>query len=91
VNKVKDYVQRRKLSGCFTAYDRNSDITGDSQDSPVGIATGYVLDGRGIGVRVPVGSSFSPLHVVQTSPGTRPASYPLGAGAVSPGGKAAGE
>jgi hypothetical protein len=27
-----------------------------SRDSPVGIATGYGLDDRGVGVRVPVGS-----------------------------------
>jgi hypothetical protein len=37
-----------------------------SRDSSVGIATGYKLDGRGIGVRVPVGSrifsSHSPGH-----------------------------
>jgi hypothetical protein len=34
-----------------------------SQDSAVGIATGYGLDERGVGVRVPVGSRiFSSLH-----------------------------
>jgi hypothetical protein len=35
-----------------------------SQDSIVGIATGYALDDRGVGVRVPVGSRifFSPQH-----------------------------
>jgi hypothetical protein len=30
-----------------------------SRDSTVGIATGYGLDGRGIGIRVPVGSRIS--------------------------------
>jgi hypothetical protein len=29
-----------------------------SRDSVVGIATGYGLDDRGVGVRVPVGSRF---------------------------------
>jgi hypothetical protein len=29
-----------------------------SRDSPVGIATGYGLDGLGVGVRVPVGERF---------------------------------
>jgi hypothetical protein len=35
-----------------------------SRDSVVGISTGYVLDDRGVGVRVPVGSRIvsSPLH-----------------------------
>jgi hypothetical protein len=31
------------------------------QDSAVGIAAGYGLNGRGIGVRVPVGSRFVPF------------------------------
>jgi hypothetical protein len=36
----------------------------DSRDSSVGIATGYGLDDRGVGVRVPVGSTIfsSPQH-----------------------------
>jgi hypothetical protein len=35
-----------------------------SRDSSVGIATGYGLDDRGVGVRVPVGSSiFSSPHL----------------------------
>jgi hypothetical protein len=56
-----------------------------SRDSAVGIATGYGLDGRGVGVRVPVGARFSPLHVVQTGPGASPASYPMGSGSSFPG------
>jgi hypothetical protein len=32
-----------------------------SQDSVVGIATGYGLDDRGVGVRVPVGSRINTL------------------------------
>jgi hypothetical protein len=51
-----------------------------SRDSVVGVATGYWLDDRGVGIRVPLGQEFSLLHVVQTGSGTHPASYPLGTG-----------
>jgi hypothetical protein len=33
-------------------------IVRESQDSAVGIATGYGLDGRSVGVRVPVGARY---------------------------------
>jgi hypothetical protein len=56
-----------------------------SQDSVVGIATGYGLDDRGIGVRVVVGQEFSLLYVVQTGSGIHPTSYPMVPGALSPG------
>jgi hypothetical protein len=56
-----------------------------SRDSSVGIATGYELDGRWVGVRVPVGVRFSPLHVAQTGSGAHSASYPAGAGSYFPG------
>jgi hypothetical protein len=46
-----------------------------SRDSAVGIATGYGLDGRGVGVRLPVGPRFSLLRVVQTGSGAHPASW----------------
>jgi hypothetical protein len=39
--------------------------------SAVGMATGYGLDGRVVGVRVPP-------HVVQTGSGAHSASYPMG-------------
>jgi hypothetical protein len=39
--------------------------------------TGYGVDGRGVGVRVPVGKYFFSLHVVQTGSGSNPASYPM--------------
>jgi hypothetical protein len=57
-------------------YTSNGNIR--SRDGVVGIATGYGLDDRGVGVRVPVESRifFSPR---------RPASYPMGTGALSPG------
>jgi hypothetical protein len=35
----------------------------------VSIATGYRLDDRGVGVRIPMGQAFSLLHVVQTGSG----------------------
>jgi hypothetical protein len=58
---------------------------GNVIDSVVGIATGYGLDDRGVGVRVPVGSQFSLLHVVQTGSGAHLSSYTIGNGAHSPG------
>jgi hypothetical protein len=58
-----------------------------SEGSSVGIATGYGLDGRGVGVRVPVGSR---IFVVQTGSGAQPASYPIGTGCSFSRGKAAG-
>jgi hypothetical protein len=61
-----------------------------NRDSAVGIATGYGLDGRGVGVRVPVGAWFFPLHVIQTVLGAHPASYPTGTGGSFPWGKAVG-
>jgi hypothetical protein len=61
-----------------------------SQDNVVGIATAYGQDDRGVGVRVPVGSEFSLLHIVQTSSGAHPDSYPKGVGGSFHGGKAAG-
>jgi hypothetical protein len=57
----------------------------ESLYSSVGIATGYGLDDRGVGVLVPIGQQFSLLHVVQTGSGAHPASYPMGTGNSSPG------
>jgi hypothetical protein len=56
-----------------------------SQDSAVGITTGYRLDGQGAGVRVPVGQDFSLLYVVQSGSEAHPASYPMVIGPLSPG------
>jgi hypothetical protein len=56
----------------------------------VGIAAGYGLNDRGVGVRVPMGEKFSLLHVVQTATGVHPTSYTIGTGGSFPGGKAAG-
>jgi hypothetical protein len=61
-----------------------------SQVSAVGIATGYGLDDRGVGVRFPVGLEFSLLHIVQTGCGAHPASCPTGTVDSFRGGKAAG-
>jgi hypothetical protein len=61
-------------------------FTAVSRDTAVGIATGYWLDDRGIGFRVPVGSR------IFTSPcrpnrlwGPPPTSYPMGTGGSFPG------
>jgi hypothetical protein len=42
--------------------------------STVGIAAGYGLNRRGVGFRVPLGETFSPVHVVHTGSGAHPAS-----------------
>jgi hypothetical protein len=47
---------------------------------------GFWLDGRGVGVRVPVGAKFSLLHAVQTGSGVHLISYPMGTGGPFPGG-----
>jgi hypothetical protein len=60
------------------------------RDSVVGIATGYGLDDRGFGVRVPVAQEFFPLKVVQTGSGVHPASYAMGTGGSFSEGKADG-
>jgi hypothetical protein len=62
-----------------------------SSDSSVGIATGYELDDRMIGVRFRAGAgNFSLRHHVQTDSGVHAAPYPMGTGGSFPGGKAAG-
>jgi hypothetical protein len=43
-----------------------------SRDGAVGISTGYGMDDRGVGVRVPVGTRVLLLHVVQTGSGANP-------------------
>jgi hypothetical protein len=58
---------------------------------PVGIATGYGMDVRMIGVRLPAGAGNYPLHHrIQTGSGAHPASFPIGSGSSFPGGKTAG-
>jgi hypothetical protein len=54
------------------------------RDSAVGIVTGYEVDGRGVGVWVPV------VHVVQTGSAAHPASYPMDIRGFFPRSKAAG-
>jgi hypothetical protein len=55
-----------------------------SRDSSVGIATGYGLDDRGVGVRVPVGSG---IFSTSSRPALGPTQPPIQwvAGALSPG------
>jgi hypothetical protein len=48
-----------------------------SQDSSVGKATSYGLDGLGTGVRFPAGARDFFLHIVQTDAGAYPAVYPM--------------
>jgi hypothetical protein len=62
-----------------------------SRDISVGIASGYGLDDRMIGVRFPAEvGNFSLHHRVQTGSGTHPASYPMGTRGSFLGNKAAG-
>jgi hypothetical protein len=62
-----------------------------SRDSVVGIATGYGLDDRGVGVRVPVGvKDFLFSTSSRPALGPHPASYPMVTGGTFPGGKEAG-
>jgi hypothetical protein len=62
-----------------------------TQNSIVGIATGYGLENQGVRVfESQWGQEFSLLHVVQTGSGVHPTSYPMGTGGSFPGDKAAG-
>jgi hypothetical protein len=57
-----------------------------SRSRPVGIATGYGLDDRGVLVRIPVGSTISILHRFQIGSGTHSSLYTKGTeGAISSG------
>jgi len=62
-----------------------------SRDSSIGIETGYGLDDRMIGVRLPAEAGyFSLRYRVQTGSGAHPPSYPMGTAGAFPAGKAAG-
>jgi hypothetical protein len=62
-----------------------------SRDSSVGIATGYGMDGRGLGVRLPAAArDFSLHHSVHAGTETRPDSYIMGTGSYFRRSKAAG-
>jgi hypothetical protein len=65
-------------------------IIDTSRDRSVGIATGYRLDGLGIGVQFPGERDFSPFHTVQTGSGANQATYTMATRGSFPGGKAAG-
>jgi hypothetical protein len=73
---------------CLTCIQKSPFPMG--RDSSVGIATGYRLDDRTIGVRFSEGAVYFSLHHrVQTGSGAHPASYTMGTGGSFPGGKAA--
>jgi hypothetical protein len=62
-----------------------------SRDSSVGIATGYGLDDRMIGVQLAAGAENIPLrHHDHTGCGAHPASCPMGTEGSFPGGKSTG-
>jgi hypothetical protein len=60
-----------------------------SRESAVRIVIGYRLEGRGVGVRVPIGARFLSHPRRPNGPGAHPASYPMGTGGYFPRGKAA--
>jgi hypothetical protein len=83
MEKRPPYPVDKKLSYQLFSYsNKKMSILHKSRDSSVGIATGYGLEDGGVGVRVPVRQQFSLLHVVQTSSGVHPTSYP-GVGGVN--------
>jgi hypothetical protein len=48
-----------------------------SLGSATGMVTGYGLENRGVGVRVPLRSRISTSPIIQTSSGVQSTSYPL--------------
>jgi hypothetical protein len=61
-----------------------------SRGSAAGITTDYGLDNQGIEFESLEGQEFSFLHIIQTSPGFHPVSYPVGTRGSLFEGKAAG-
>jgi hypothetical protein len=58
----------------------------EGRNDSVGTATGYLLGGREIGVRLLTGErGFSLLHNVHTGPGALPAFYSIHTGVSLPG------
>jgi hypothetical protein len=77
---------KRNKRGAITPLPPSPSFHAQCCHGPVGTATGH-----GAGVRVPVGTIFSPLHVVQNGSGANPASCPKDTGASLTGSNAAGE
>jgi hypothetical protein len=77
-------------SDCFWRYITLNPSFLRSRDSVVGIATGYGLDDKGVGIWVPVGSRIFSSPCRSTGSGVCQTSYPVGTGGSFPGGKAAG-
>jgi hypothetical protein len=78
VKEVNSYEMRHLFKGgpCITIIDLLHTFF-------IGERYSNWLQAGQLGFRVPVGSRFSLLHVVQTGSGTHPASYPMGTGAFS--------
>jgi hypothetical protein len=73
--RKRDFMQVSKSETC--RYN-------SSRDSVIGIATGYGLDDRGVGVRVPVESRIFSSPRCPDRSGVRPTSYPMGTGGSFP-------
>jgi hypothetical protein len=68
----------------------NTKATKSRLDGAVGVASGYGLDDRCVGVRFPVGSRIFSSPRRRDGSGTHSASYLMVTGSTYPGGKAAG-
>jgi hypothetical protein len=68
----------------------NQILSRKNQDSAVGIATGYVLDARGVGVRVPIGSIIFTSRSLPDRVWGPPTSCSVDTGDFFSGGEAAG-
>jgi hypothetical protein len=64
-----------EIGFCEISHFRLAFITNRSRDSSVGVATGYGLDDRGVGVRVPVGSRI--FHSATSRPALGPTQPPI--------------
>jgi hypothetical protein len=73
-----------KVMSNRTTYIISYNYNNERRDSVVGIAIGYGLDDRGVGVRVPVGSRISFLQVLQTGSRVHLTSYLRGTETLSP-------
>jgi hypothetical protein len=69
----------------FSKVNGGTPVFSVNRDSVAHIATGYGMDDRGVGVRVPVGSEFSVPCIIQTGSGPTQPPIQWVPGALSPG------
>jgi hypothetical protein len=87
-NKMQVVLMSLSNNRLYRPFSMSITVETWSQDSSVGMATGYGLGGRGsISDK---GKIFYVLHSVRTDSEAHPASYPMGTGGSFPDSKAAG-